>query len=83
MEPEATLKNILYLLDEVSQDYKLSKQEVSDNLDEVRDLVGYYSDWIRNNGFRPDFENLMRDWLTDKEKERYNAPAQSQQQLWN
>ena len=41
MDPEATLKNILYLLDEVSQDYKLSKQEVSDNLDQtLAQLIG-------------------------------------------
>ncbi len=83
MDPVATLKNILYLLDEVSQNYKLTTEELSDNLEEVQDLVGYYSEWVTQNGFRPDFENLMRDWLTDKETERYNAPAKTQKQLWS
>ena len=83
MDPERTLKNILDFLDEVSQNYKLTTEELSDNLEEVKDLVGYYSHWVTQNGFRPDFENLTREWLTHKENRRYNAPAKTQKQLWS
>ncbi len=81
MDPEATLKNILDLFDAVSNsdldewpDFKLW---------DLKDAVSDYSDWIKKDGFSPNFQNVVKEWLTKKQDEVKNSPDKKQKQLWD
>ena len=82
MDPEATLKNILDLFDAVSKS-DLDERDLGEELWDLKYAVSDYSDWIKKGGFSPNFQNVVKEWLTNKEAEAYNTPAKNQKQLWD
>jgi len=87
MDPEATLKNILDLFDAASNsdldERDLDERDLGEELWDLKYAVSDYSDWIKKDGFSPNFQNVVKEWLTNKEAEVYNAPAKNQKQFWN
>jgi len=87
MDPEATLKNILDLLDKTSRNSNLNAMkrewELSDGLWELKYALSDYSDWIKKGGFSPNFQNVVKEWLTKKQDEVKNSPDKKQKQLWD
>ncbi len=99
MDPEATLKNILDLFDAVSNsdlderdlgeelwDLKYAVSDYSDWIkkNDLIPIMNQASPYVGSNGgFSPNFQNVVKEWLTNKEAEAYNAPAKNQKQLWD
>ena len=90
MDPEATLKDILDMLDTVSNP-DLNERDLSDELWNLKYGVFFYSGWIDRvkrldevkDEFIPNFQNVVKEWLTNKEARAYNAPAKNQKQFWD
>ena len=92
MDPEATLKNILDLFDAVSNS-DLDERDLGEELTmlilkkkklwDLKYAVSDYSDWIKKDGFSPNFQNVVKEWLTDKESQAYDAPDKNQKQFWD
>jgi len=99
MDPEATLKNILDLFDAVSnsdlderdlgEDLWDLKYAVSDYSDWIKknDLIPIMNQASphvgSNGGFIPNFQNVVKEWLTKKQDEVKNNPDKKQKQLWD
>tara|TARA_R110000824_G_C14931801_1_gene648848 strand:+ start:419 stop:694 length:276 start_codon:yes stop_codon:yes gene_type:complete len=82
MDPEATLKNILDLFDAVSNS-DLDERDLGEDLWDLKYAVSDYSDWIKKDGFSPNFQNVVKEWLTKKQDEVKNSPDKKQKQLWD
>jgi len=82
MEPEILLMEILDMFDKVSNP-DLNERDLGDELWSLKYAVSDYSDWIKKDGFSPNFQNIVKEWLTNKEAQAYNAPAKNQKQLWD
>jgi len=82
MDPEATLKNILDLFDAVSNS-DLDERDLGEELWDLKYAVSDYSDWIKKGGFSPNFQNVVKEWLTNKESQVYSSPDKKQKQLWD
>tara|TARA_R110000765_G_scaffold102824_2_gene191796 strand:- start:74 stop:349 length:276 start_codon:yes stop_codon:yes gene_type:complete len=82
MDPEATLKNILDLFDAVSNS-DLDERDLGEYLWDLKYAVSDYSDWIKQGGFSPNFQNVVKEWLTKKQDEVKNSPDKKQKQLWD
>jgi len=82
MDPEATLKNILDLFDAVSNS-DLDERDLGEELWDLKYAVFDYSDWIKEGGFSPNFQNFVKEWLTKKQDEVKNSPDKKQKQFWD
>ena len=82
MDPEILLTDILDFLDKVS-DSSLDERDLADELWDLKYAVSDYSDWIKEDGYSPNFQNVVKEWLTNKETQAYNAPTKNQKQLWD
>ena len=79
MDPEALLTKILELLSDMSEDIDHNDWSV----EEIVSHVENYEWWLRKGGFRPDFQNVVKEWLTNKESQVYSSPDKKQKQLWD
>ena len=82
MDPEILLTEILDFFDEVS-DSSLDERDLADELWDLKYAVSDYSDWIKKDGFSPNFQNVVKEWLTKKQDEVKNSPDKKQKQLWD
>ena len=82
MDPEILLTDILDFFDKVS-DSSLDERDLADELWDLKYAVSDYSDWIKEDGYSPNFQNVVKEWLTNKEAQAYNAPAKNQKQFWD
>ena len=82
MDPEILLTEILDFFDEVS-DSSLDERDLADELWDLKYAVSDYSDWIKKDGFSPNFQNVVKEWLTKKQDEVKNNPDKKQKQLWD
>ena len=82
MDPEATLKDILDMFDKVSNP-DLNERDLGDELWNLKYAVLFYSDWLKKDGYSPNFQNVVKEWLTNKESQAYSPPAKNQKQLWD
>ena len=82
MDPEATLKDIFDMFDKVSNP-DLNERDLGDELWNLKYAVLFYSDWLKKDGYSPNFQNVVKEWLTNKETQAYNAPIKNQKQLWD
>lgn len=82
MDPEILLTDILDFFDKVS-DSSLDERDLADELWDLKYAVSDYSDWIKEDGYSPNFQNVVKEWLTNKETQAYNAPIKNQKQLWD
>ena len=79
MDPESLLIGILELLNDMSD-----KSDYNDwSVEEIVSHVENYEQWLRKGGFKPDFQNVVKEWLTNKEAQAYNAPTKNQKQFWD
>ena len=79
MDPEALLADILELLNDMSD-----KSDYNDwSVEEIVSHVENYEQWLRKEGFKPDFQNVVKEWLTKKQDEVKNSPDKKQKQLWD
>ena len=79
MDPEALLADILELLNDMSD-----KSDYNDwSVEEIVTHVENYEQWLRKGGFKPDFQNVVENWLTEKRNDVKNSPDKRQQQFWN
>ena len=79
MDPEALLADILELLNDMSD-----KSDYNDwSVEEIVTHVENYEQWLRKGGFKPDFQNVVKEWLTKKQDEVKNSPDKKQKQLWD
>ena len=79
MDPKVLLTEIFELLEDMSGDIDHNDWIV----DEIVSHVENYGNWSSEGGFRPDIQNVAKEWLTNKEAEAYNAPARNQKQFWD
>ena len=78
MDPESLLTEILELLNDMSD-----KSDYNDwSVEEIVSHVENYEQWLRKGGFKPDFENVVENWLTEKQNDAKNSPDKRQQQFW-
>ena len=78
MDPEALLADILELLNDMSD-----KSDYNDwSVEEIVTHVEDYEQWLRKGGFKPDFQNVVENWLTKKQYDAKNSPDKRQQQFW-
>jgi len=82
MDPEATLKDILDMFDTVSNS-DLDERDLGEELWDLKYAVSDYSDWLKKHGFSPNFQNVVKEWLTKKQDEVKNNPDKKQKQLWD
>tara|TARA_Y100000356_G_C11209816_1_gene262736 strand:- start:316 stop:555 length:240 start_codon:yes stop_codon:yes gene_type:complete len=79
MDPEALLADILELLNDMSD-----KSDYNDwSVEEIVTHVEDYEQWLRKGGFKPDFQNVVEKWLTEKQNDAKNSPDKRQQQFWS
>ena len=79
MDPESLLIEILELLNEMSD-----KSDYNDwSGEEIVSHVENYEQWLRKGGFKPDFQNVVEKWLTEKQNDAKNSPDKRQQQFWS
>ena len=79
MDPEALLADILELLNDMSD-----KSDYNDwSVEEIVTHVENYEQWLRKGGFKPDFQNVVENWLTEKRNDVKNSPDKRQQQFWS
>ena len=79
MDPEALLTDILKLLNDMSD-----KSDYNDwSVEEIVTHVEDYEQWLRKGGFKPDFQNVVENWLTEKRNDVKNSPDKRQQQFWS
>jgi len=79
MDPETLLMEILESLNDMSDKSDYNNWSVEEIVTHVED----YEQWLRKGGFKPDFQNVVENWLTNKEAQAYNAPAKNQKQFWD
>ena len=82
MDPEVLLKDILDFFDKVSNS-DLDEQNLGEELWDLKYAVSDYSDWIKEDGYSPNFQNVVKEWLTKKQDEVKNSPDKKQKQLWD
>ena len=79
MDPEALLADILELLNDMSD-----KSDYNDwSVEEIVTHVENYEQWLRKGGFKPDFQNVVENWLTEKQDDAKNSPDKKQKQFWS
>ena len=79
MDPESLLIEILELLNDMSD-----KSDYNDwSVEEIVSHVENYEQWLRKGGFKPDFQNVVEKWLTEKQNDAKNSPDKKQKQFWN
>mgnify|MGYP001242099834 CR=1 FL=1 len=76
MDPEILLTDILDFFDKVS-DSSLDERDLADELWDLKYVVSDYSDWIKEDGYSPNFQNVVKEWLTNKESQAYSSPAKN------
>ena len=73
------LADILELLNDMSD-----KSDYNDwSVEEIVSHVENYEQWLRKGGFKPDFQNVVENWLTEKRNDVKNSPDKKQKQFWN
>ena len=85
MDPEALLVDILELLGDMSNDPDDVNYIKHNNwfVEEIVTHIENYEQWLRKGGFKPDFQNVVENWLTEKQDDAKNSPDKRQQQLWD
>ena len=85
MDPEVLLTDILELLSDMSNDPDDVNYIKHNNwfVEEIVTHVENYEQWLRKGGFKPDFQNVVEKWLTEKQNDAKNSPDKRQQQLWS
>ena len=85
MDPESLLSDILELLSDMSNDPDDVNYIKHNNwfVEEIVTHVENYEQWLRKGGFKPDFQNVVEKWLTEKQNDAKNSPDKKQQQLWS
>ena len=79
MDPEALLMEILESLNDMSD-----KSGYNDwSVEEIVTHVENYEQWLRKGGFKPDFQNVVENWLTEKQDDAKNSPDKKQKQFWS
>ena len=79
MDPEALLADILESLNDMSD-----KSDYNDwSVEEIVTHVENYEQWLRKGGFKPDFQNVVENWLTEKQDDAKNSPDKKQKQFWS
>ena len=79
MDPESLLTEILELLNDMSDKSYYNDRSV----EEIVSHVENYEQWLRKGGFKPDFQNVVEKWLTEKQNDAKNSPDKRQQQFWS
>tara|TARA_Y100001938_G_C7973602_1_gene370620 strand:- start:288 stop:557 length:270 start_codon:yes stop_codon:yes gene_type:complete len=84
MDPEIMLSDILELLNDMSNDPDDVNYIKHNNwfVEEIVTHVENYEQWLRKGGFKPDFQNVVENWLTEKQNDAKNSPDKRQQQFW-
>ena len=84
MDPEIMLSDILELLNNMSNDPDDVNYIKHNNwfVEEIVTHVENYEQWLRKGGFKPDFQNVVENWLTEKQNDAKNSPDKRQQQFW-
>ena len=84
MDPEIMLSDILELLNNMSNDPDDVNHIKHNNwfVEEIVTHVENYEQWLRKGGFKPDFQNVVENWLTEKQNDAKNSPDKRQQQFW-
>tara|TARA_B100000214_G_C23898234_1_gene595181 strand:- start:257 stop:508 length:252 start_codon:yes stop_codon:yes gene_type:complete len=78
MDPETLLMEILESLNDMSD-----KSDYNDwSVEEIVTHVENYEEWLRKGGFKPDFQDVVEKWLTDKQDDVKNSPDKKQKQFW-
>ena len=85
MDPEALLADILELLSDMSNDPDDVNYIKHNNwfVEEIVSHVENYEQWLRKGGFKPDFQNVVENWLTEKQDDAKNSPDKKQKQFWS
>lgn len=85
MDPEALLVDILELLSDMSNDPDDVNYIKHNNwfVEEIVSHVENYEQWLRKGGFKPDFQNVVENWLTEKQDDAKNSPDKKQKQFWS
>jgi len=85
MDPEALLVDILELLSDMSNDPDDVNYIKHNNwfVEEIVTHVEDYEQWLRKGGFKPDFQNVVENWLTEKQDDAKNSPDKKQKQFWS
>ena len=85
MDPESLLSDILELLSDMSNNPDDVNCIKHNNwfVEEIVSHVENYEQWLRKGGFKPDFQNVVENWLTEKQDDAKNSPDKKQKQFWS
>ena len=83
MDPEILLMEILDLLSDMSKNVDYVPIIRNDwSAGEIVSHVENYEQWLRKGGYKPDVQNVVEKWLTDRQNKANHSPDKKQKQFW-